>query len=234
VGVLHQPLAPGPCTQGGGLSGPSSWGGVGQGPPGRPTGPAGPRRDFRARAGDRAPPRGVDVKATPAGSRFPGPGAPRGSPALAGGSSRIPDPGSRIPDPRLRSPEGSLVPRTLGRCPSPLGDRASRGLFYINPSRRGPAPGAPRSRDGTSQSHSRPPRSSRVRYSISKTVVGGLSLICFFELLVPLSSHRNSLTSSPGGGPTPEGDRCGSQLASRAPAPGRPRAGTGPRREGLM
>jgi len=134
-GVLHQPLAAGPCTRLLGLLGVLARGG-----PGRPfwacfwgnppkwgiLAPGAPEGSPAARPGDRAPARGVDVK-PPSRTR--------------------PDPGSRVP----RVPQ---VPRTpLGvrkrsggpsgasqGSPAP-GRPGRRGLFYINPSRRGPVPG---------------------------------------------------------------------------------------------
>jgi len=95
-----------------------------------------------APAGDRAPPRGVDVKPRTRGRlsrlRSPGagPGTPRGSPEPSPGA-RPRELGSRI----STSGSGPGLGRGLpdpGR--SQGAPRPPRGLFYINPSRRGPAP----------------------------------------------------------------------------------------------
>jgi len=79
-----------------------------------------------ARRGHRAPPRGVDVKATPPRPRDPVPGTPLGG---LGGPW---DP----PGPR----KGLLASQGVWETP---GSRrtSARGGFYINPSRRGPVPG---------------------------------------------------------------------------------------------
>jgi len=113
----------------------------------------GPRRENRAsetsrtRDGDRAPPRGVDVKPPPRRRPRPGiPGIPGSGvlgPAPGAGGNRLgafpargpgtrgpgrsQDPGSRISEVREDS---RGLPRPRGRGPE--------GLFYINPSRRGP------------------------------------------------------------------------------------------------
>jgi len=86
----------------------------------------GPQRTLPApRAGDRAPARGVDVKPPSPGSPDPGSRVPRGPPGLW-------DPSG------VRNGSGG-PPRAL---PGPRAPRrpAPRGLFYINPSRRGPVP----------------------------------------------------------------------------------------------
>jgi len=120
-----------------------SWGGSGPGLQERP------RRALRAparlpgspgsRRGHRAPPRGVDVKATPGGSREPGSQAPG---ALAPGrEGYLPVPGPRDLGSR-RSPDlavpGAWSPGlpALGKGPLPR-ETGPQGLFYINPSRGG-------------------------------------------------------------------------------------------------
>jgi len=61
-GVLHQPLAAGPCTRFRDLPGEGWISGLPGGPgPGPPEGPLGPPGTPGPRDGDRAPPRGVDV-----------------------------------------------------------------------------------------------------------------------------------------------------------------------------
>jgi len=92
----------------------------------------------RSPAGDRAPPRGVDVKPTPRGAREGSQGPGR---ALEGAPEGLP---SR--DPGIRALGGPWT--ALGAQPTGL----ARG-FYINPSRRGPVP-APGSR-GPQTSRSR-------------------------------------------------------------------------------
>jgi len=115
-------------------------------------GPApGPGGTFRPRDGDRAPPRGVDVK-PPSRRRPSGSPRPRRSgnpPPGAGEPSRAREPGipgSRDLGPRtppgLRYPGYSRSRAHAPRRPAP------QGLFYINPSRRGPvAPPGPQSSD---------------------------------------------------------------------------------------
>jgi len=83
--------------------------------------------------GDRAPPRGVDVK--PRGNRGPGraqtpSGAPEGSKAL---SRALASPLGGA----LGAPETAKIPVLGISRTRPL----PRGGFYINPSRRGPVPG---------------------------------------------------------------------------------------------
>jgi len=94
-------------------------------------------------AGDRAPPRGVDVKQPPPGR--PGPGDPSREVRRPSGV-----PGSGIRDPEV--PEGWSGPGFQGPPPGETretgvpgsevpGRPAPRTGFYINPSRRGPVPG---------------------------------------------------------------------------------------------
>jgi len=177
-----------------------AWAGRGSLPPG------GPERVLwnpRSRTGDRAPARGVDVKEPSRrrpdpGSRSPGSGAPpEGSPLpgypLGPQGARFPDPGPgspRIPDP------GSRIPRDLAEVseglPRPRG-RAPEGLFYINPSRRGPVPGpGPPSRPG-----SKDPAACWGRVSpqgcldVVKSVRGWywvIFLSCFLVMRAPLTS----------------------------------------------
>jgi len=95
-------------------------------------------------AGDRAPPRGVDVKQPPPGRPPRGHGAESWGSTGPLGPGRVPRPGPGIRDPVLASPGG--LPRPgggLSRPPDPeVRDRPPpRGGFYINPSRRGPVPG---------------------------------------------------------------------------------------------
>jgi len=149
--VLHQPLAAGPCGHfsGWGLKG-------GLDPPGRdlekgPPGGPGTLRDrgsrLRPGRGRRAPARGVDVKPPPsvAPGPVPEPGIrdPEiwGLPGPLGGKVR--DPGSG--DLRDQGP-GDCSRTGPGGLPGPLRPLGAprpprRGLFYINPSRRGPVPG---------------------------------------------------------------------------------------------
>jgi len=163
--LLHQPLAAGPCTrprgQKGGFSGT---------PPGRggfwgPEDPLGSPRDLvwepRLRRRRRAPARGVDVKPPSAGGlgtdpRGPGPQDP-GSGHLALQGRGLRRPRSRIRDPGPVREVWKGLPGAPGAQRPP-----ARGLFYINPSRRGPVPGlASQSRPGTgarSTRSSRPPR----------------------------------------------------------------------------
>jgi len=138
--LLHQPLAAGPCGLPEGVwrglvpprRGGEVWDLLG-GPESRSRGP---RSRNPVPEGRRAPPRGVDVKATPAalGAGLPGP--PPGGPGF-GRIPGIPDPRSPRTGPRSRrSRRGPAAPpRPLG-APRP----PRRGLFYINPSRRGPVP----------------------------------------------------------------------------------------------
>jgi len=132
-GVLHQPLAPGPCPgisregQNGGSETPQ--GGLADFPeigfPGSPP-----------RSGDRAPARGVDVKPRPPGwssrlrSPGAGPGTPRGSPEppLGQGPGSW-DPGSRTPDP---DPVPDGVSRTPGG-PEGLPGPSRGGCFTSTP-----------------------------------------------------------------------------------------------------
>jgi len=100
------------------------------------------------RAGDRAPPRGVDVKQPPPG-RPPGrPGAWEAQTALpdlsgvrgpGSGSRGSPDPGSRIS--RSRGPGRAQIPGSQDPRSRDRSRHRARGWFYINPSRRGPVPG---------------------------------------------------------------------------------------------
>jgi len=145
AGVLHQPLAPGPRGSRAGrksgiLTPPGPGGGFG--PPGGPAGPSGtlgtpdPRREPRgpgARGWCKTPlARGSGGTPGPRdrGSWSPGPWEPLGAALLAGGRGPEDPSGirDRVPGPLLGSPG---VPRPLGGAPE--------GLFYINPSRRGPA-----------------------------------------------------------------------------------------------
>jgi len=106
------------------------------------------------RDGDRAPPRGVDVKPPSRGwlSRDPGsrrsrkPSPEPGEPSLAR-ETGIPDPGIWSQDPS-GAPGHPGTPRS--RAPAPRRP-ARQGLFYINPSRRGPVPGRASSSDATSR-----------------------------------------------------------------------------------
>jgi len=98
------------------------------------------------RDGDRAPPRGVDVKATPGAASGPG---SRGS-GVPGSPSR-PPPGEGWPDPWPRSRRGtpSWSPdrsRSSGSLRLPLGPPRAPcpGGVLHQPPRRGPAPLAPR------------------------------------------------------------------------------------------
>jgi len=100
----------------------------------------------------RETPRGVDVKdpsAARSGSGNPGipgipgygvPGSPWGRPGTRLGSParRSGDRGPRSPG--IGGPGGLGSPGSRKGLPRPRG-RAPEGLFYINPSRRGPAPG---------------------------------------------------------------------------------------------
>jgi len=148
--VLHQPLASGPC------------------PPFSPDPQNGPKypilaknaqiwvfprksgkkavfghfspfSGFWARSGkmgDRAPPRGVDVKPPPRRGPDSGKGSKKGWEPLLGAWEPPGEPSGASPGPR----EGSGTPGTR----VPRSRPPARGLFYINPSRRGPAPGAGR------------------------------------------------------------------------------------------
>jgi len=99
------------------------------------------------RDGDRAPPRGVDVKPSPGPPAQGLPGAweaQTGFPDLSGRAPRDRGPGGlRNPEPGSPPPGGRGTP-ILGFQDSRSRDRtrpAPRGGFYINPSRRGPVPG---------------------------------------------------------------------------------------------
>jgi len=136
--LLHQPLAPGPCTRV--LT--TFWGNSGGD---RETPKIGVFGDFSSisgnsgnlaqtgpgdspgsRRGRRAPPRGVDVKATP-----------RGTPAGGVRGSGEPQKGLG-PRSGVRGPPGEPS-RPLQGAWDPFRDPAG-GWFYINPSRRGPVP----------------------------------------------------------------------------------------------
>jgi len=130
-GVLHQPLAAGPCTRVfrvfRGLAG--------EGPLGPFFGEIAQNEQFwgsgtpegypASRPGDRAPARGVDVKHPSRARSRPGPGPP-GSPRWSGTPPGVRN-WSGGPSGASRGPGDPL--------PGPRG-----GWFYINPSRRGPAP----------------------------------------------------------------------------------------------
>jgi len=136
-GVLHQPLAPGPCPRAGssrplrGRKPPKSpfWGFSPKkahfGPPRASPGP----RTFRPRKRTyRAPARGVDVKPPPAGSRK----VPK--------KARFGQNGQKWP----KTPKMGILAvfRLFWGFQAPWalpGTRLLRG-FYINPSRRGPVP----------------------------------------------------------------------------------------------
>jgi len=105
----------------------------GRTPPGPPAGNRG------------APARGVDVKppsapgsGDPSGTRDPGFGV-SGPPLPQGGGSRARDPGP--PGPRVPGDPPGRVRGALLGLPGAWGrpGHPRRGLFYINPSRRGPA-----------------------------------------------------------------------------------------------
>jgi len=110
-----------------------------------PQGPGVTSGDPDPRGSRRAPPRGVDVKATPGGGRSGAPDPGFRDPGVLGG----PPPGaprglsSGPPEEVLRRPLGSRSPGPGPGLPGPWEPpgRARRGLFYINPSRRGPVPG---------------------------------------------------------------------------------------------
>jgi len=137
-------------------------GGVARGLQERPrSGPRAPGYRGPCPAGDRAPARGVDVKPPSRGwlPRPPGPGSlldqvrglPRPLPRAGAG-----DPRSRDPSPWEPSPVSGALRGP--RWPSGPSRAARRGLFYINPSRRGPAPrrrGVPR--DGVEGEGPSPP-----------------------------------------------------------------------------
>jgi len=184
-GVLHQPLAAGPC--------PHFWGGPWRGGfwtseevPGEAPGPLGPGG---VRTGDRAPARGVDVKPLPARrSRDPGLrdldsqapwGAREGVPRDP--VSGIPGSGARPSGPRegLRTPKGAPAP----------GQPARRGLFYINPSRRGPVPrpGTGRLGPGTARLEVTPGRPGPwgCKYGYLEVMVGVLQVIVLFRSSSP-------------------------------------------------
>jgi len=151
-GVLHQPLAPGPRgspgSEKGGILTP--WPRAGDlGLLGTPRGPSGtPGRPGSSGTppGNRgAPARGVDVKPPSRrrpetlrdpGSRNRGSGA---SPSPRGGYPR--GPGSRTSGTGVPGDLPGQVREPLLGLPGPWGPpgRPRRGLFYINPSRRGPA-----------------------------------------------------------------------------------------------
>jgi len=145
--LLHQPLAEGPCTRDFGDFGPRP-GGVGisdlrEVPEGlQPRTPGG-----GSPAGDRAPPRGVDVKPPSRGRPVPDTWSGRSGKALPrpGGAPWAREPG--IPDPGIGSqdPSGARGTRGTPRSRAHAPRRPPRqGLFYINPSRRGPvAPPGP-------------------------------------------------------------------------------------------
>jgi len=150
-GLLHQPLAPGPCNPeigcfGGGprkrakkgtfrdfahFRGNGRIWGLVPGYPGRPVG--------RPRDGDRAPPRGVDVKPPSAAglsrsTRAPGALPGLWDPSRGPGDSRSPFLGLPGPwGPRPGTPRGLVLhqPLAAGPCPRP-GARETR---------RGPVPG---------------------------------------------------------------------------------------------
>jgi len=150
-GVLHQPLAPGPCTRfrrGFEERGSEpAWAGVGFRPPERPPGSPAPGPQFPAREGRRAPPRGVDVKATPGRAR----GGPSGTPESEKGPGDLPRPlgqGSGIPDPeppgpRSRGTPSGQVRRGWAALPGPWEPPAGRARARVlhQPLAAGPCPG---------------------------------------------------------------------------------------------
>jgi len=85
-------------------------------------------------AGDRAPPRGVDVKPLPAAGPGTGPGPPEGAWEASWGS---------------REPRTGSGPFQGPGFQDPRSRRPGRGGFYINPSRRGPAPPGARGPGGS-------------------------------------------------------------------------------------
>jgi len=114
--VLHQPLAAGPCTRNSRGSEKGVWtsrrgsGSLVPGTGARGTPPA----------GNRAPPRGVDVKPLLAAEAGRGPGTPERSPGPSRGLEGLWDPGPQ--DPGIRAPESRTLregPRGLGRAPWP-------------------------------------------------------------------------------------------------------------------